>query len=104
MIVQPYIYLRQFPTMKKHIIASLFTMLFLQLHVRAQQNNLQLVSTAGGFIQSAQGSVSFSIGEPVIGTITGGGYIVNQGFQQPEQTSCCWMNRSPGSIPLASAG
>jgi hypothetical protein len=95
MIVQPYIYLRQFPTMKKHIIASLLTMLFLQLHVRAQQNNLQLVSTAGGFIQSAQGSVSFSIGEPVIGTITGGGYIVNQGFQQPEQASCTITGFNP---------
>jgi hypothetical protein len=54
----------------------------------AQQASLRLISPAGGFIQSAQGLVSFSIGEPVIGTITGSGYVITQGFQQSEQTQC----------------
>jgi hypothetical protein len=54
----------------------------------AQQSTLRLISPAGGFIQSAEGSVSFSIGEPVIGTITGSGYVITQGFQQPEQAQC----------------
>ncbi len=88
--------------MKKHLILSLLSSLLLQLGVSAQQNNLQLVSTAGGFIQSAQGSVSFSIGEPVIGMITGGGFTVNQGFQQPEQISCTISGFNPFPATLYS--
>jgi hypothetical protein len=81
--------------MKKHIITSLFCILI--LNIQAQQTNLRLISTAGGFIQSPQGSVSFSIGEPVIGTITGGGYVINQGFQQPDQLLCTIDNFNPFS-------
>jgi hypothetical protein len=79
--------------MKKHILFTLISILVLQVH--AQQKDLQLISTAGGFIQSAQGSVSFSIGEPVIGTITGAGYVINQGFQQPNQTPCTIAGYNP---------
>jgi hypothetical protein len=71
----------------KTLLTSIVLFL-LTINVFAQQPSLRLISPAGGFIQSAQGSVSFSIGEPVIGTITGSGYVITQGFQQPDQTQC----------------
>ena len=61
-----------------HLVSSLF----------AQQPSLRLVSAAGGYQQSAAANISFSIGEPVIGTITAGGYVMHQGFQQPDQAQC----------------
>jgi len=71
----------------RRFIAMLVLLSALQ-PLQAQQPSLRLVSAAGGFIQSAQGSVSFSIGEPVIGTLTGGGFTIHQGFQQPETGAC----------------
>lgn len=43
----------------------------------------ELISTGGDlFLNNAEGSLSFSIGEPVGETLTGSGYILTQGFQQ----------------------
>lgn len=54
----------------------------------AQTISRQLISTAGGVATGTAGSISFSIGEPVIGTVTGAGFTLNQGFQQPEGLQC----------------
>jgi hypothetical protein len=61
-----------------HLLPSLY----------AQQSSLRLISPAGGYQQSASANISYSIGEPVIGTITAGGYVMHQGFQQPDQAQC----------------
>lgn len=43
----------------------------------------ELVSTTGGLYSDDQLTVSWTIGEPVIETFTGGSYVLTQGFQQP---------------------
>lgn len=42
-----------------------------------------VVSSGGNYVTSAAGSLSYTIGEPVITTISGTGNILTQGFQQP---------------------
>ncbi len=43
----------------------------------------QVVANSGGYFETTAGSVSFTIGEPVIETFSGGDVILTQGFQQP---------------------
>jgi len=43
----------------------------------------QVVATTGGYFESASGSVSFTVGEPVIATFQNNEIILTQGFQQP---------------------
>lgn len=50
------------------------------LHGGAQE----VISTTGGFIESSEGSVSWTIGEPIIMTEGSGNNLVTQGFQQPQ--------------------
>jgi hypothetical protein len=69
-------------------IAFLFALIPSFSLLQAQSISRQLVATAGGVATGTTGSVSFSIGEPVIGTITGGGFTLTQGFQQPESAQC----------------
>jgi hypothetical protein len=42
----------------------------------------EVITTAGDLYSNANGSVSYTIGEPVIETFTGGNNILTQGFQQ----------------------
>lgn len=42
----------------------------------------QVVSTAGGTLGNVNGSMSYTIGEGVAQTLTGGGIALTQGFQQ----------------------
>jgi hypothetical protein len=43
----------------------------------------QVVATTGGYFESASGTVSFTVGEPVIATFQNNEVILTQGFQQP---------------------
>ena len=43
---------------------------------------MQVVSSAGGYFSSASVSVSWTLGEPVISTLTSTNVILTQGFQQ----------------------
>jgi len=43
----------------------------------------ELISSAGGYYEGNNLSLSWSLGEPVTETFTGGGVILTQGFQQP---------------------
>ena len=46
-------------------------------------NGQELISTGGDFfLKNTGGSLSFSLGEPVIETLRGSDYILTQGFQQ----------------------
>lgn len=49
----------------------------------AQTVSPQVVATGGNFISSSAGSISYTIGETVTPTLTGGSNIITQGFQQP---------------------
>lgn len=48
----------------------------------AQDINLNVISAGGGFVSKANGSLSWTFGEPVTGTIKNGSYTITQGFQQ----------------------
>jgi hypothetical protein len=51
--------------------------------VRAQTVMPQVVSSSGGSGQNAQGSLDWTIGEPVTATVSDGTSTLTQGFQQP---------------------
>jgi hypothetical protein len=70
--------------------------------VTGQEATLKLVSTAGQHIQNASGSISFSIGEPVIGTIGNANFTVSQGFQQGDASSCTISGFNPFASNLYS--
>jgi hypothetical protein len=78
----------------KNILLAVFLSLLCQ-GMRAQSISRQLVSAAGGVATGPAGSVSFSIGEPVIGTISGGGFTLSQGFQQADQIPCTITGYNP---------
>jgi len=52
---------------------------FLSFQVKAQQ----VIASAGGFYEGDNISLSWTLGEPVTETFSGGGVILTQGFQQP---------------------
>ncbi len=52
---------------------------FLSFQAKAQQ----VIASAGGYYESENISLSWTLGEPVIETFSGGGLILTQGFQQP---------------------
>lgn len=49
----------------------------------AQSLSPQVIASSGGYFSNAAGSLSFTVGETVTPTVTGGGYTLTQGFQQP---------------------
>jgi hypothetical protein len=49
----------------------------------SQSNAQQVIATGGGWYQTENITMSFTIGEPVIETFSGGDVILTQGFQQP---------------------
>jgi len=68
--------------MKKYIL--LFLVAIIGSPLFAQQLTPRLVASAGQVLPVGQGSLSFSVGEPVIQTLAGGTIILNQGFQQAQ--------------------
>ena len=75
----------------KHLLTAFAICLSIR-PVAAQEASLKLVSTAGQYIQNASGSISFSIGEPVIGTIGNASFTINQGFQQGDASQQCTIS------------
>ncbi|MCW3127647.1 MAG: hypothetical protein JWO03_3305 [Bacteroidetes bacterium] len=51
--------------------------------VHAQSASPQVIASGGAYISSASGSISYTVGEAVTPTLAGGGHILTQGFQQP---------------------
>lgn len=58
-------------------------LLLCALHVQGQQ---QVISSAGNFHSAASGSISWTLGELAIETLTTAGNILTQGFQQSRLT------------------
>jgi len=57
--------------------------LFLPFLISAQSLTPKVFGSAGGLMESSNGSLSTTFGESVTGTITDGNYVLTQGFQQP---------------------
>ncbi len=51
---------------------------------RSQSAAPDVLASAGAFFQNANGSIAWTLGEPVIATHAGGSIIITQGFHQPE--------------------
>ncbi len=62
-----------------NISIFIFIILFIS-QTKAQQ---QVVANSGGNIQSGNVSLSWTLGEPLIKTISGSNYSLTQGFHQP---------------------
>src|ERR1017187_9469319 len=50
--------------------------------VQAQSISPNVISTAGGTATGGSSIINYNVGEPVIGTLTGGNYQITQGFEQ----------------------
>ena len=57
--------------------------LFYPALMQAQSVSPQVVSTAGGYMSDASISLSYTIGELAVQTLTAGSLVITQGFQQP---------------------
>ena len=66
--------------MKRHL--SIAALLLVTRPAFAQQKQSEVVASAGGFEVKEGYSISFTIGEPVTGTLSKDGIVVVQGFQQ----------------------
>lgn len=67
--------------MKKHLL-TIAAFAFMGA-LKAQSLVPQVVSSSGGSGQNAQGSLDWTIGEPVTATVSDGSSTLTQGFQQP---------------------
>jgi len=66
--------------MKKSLsILIILAFAFLSFQVKAQQ----VIASSGGYYEGETVSLSWTLGEPVTETFSGGGVILTQGFQQP---------------------
>jgi hypothetical protein len=63
---------------KKIILAALAVVILC-----FQTNAQQVIASAGGYSVGETVSLSWTLGEPVTETFSGGGIILTQGFQQP---------------------
>lgn len=66
--------------MKKQLI---FLFLICTAAVQAQSLDRQVVASAGGYQENATLSLSYTLGELAVQTLTAGNLILTQGFQQP---------------------
>ncbi len=62
----------------KNLLLFSFFLLIISFGTKAQQ----LISSAGDYFENSNVSISWSLGEPIIETISDGTNILTQGFQQ----------------------
>jgi hypothetical protein len=63
----------------KEIILAVLAIIMLCSQAKAQQ----VIASAGGYYEGETVTLSWTLGEPVTETFSGGGVILTQGFQQP---------------------
>jgi hypothetical protein len=78
--------------MKRPILFIL--LLFLSGGVLTAQ--LQVISTAGGVVENSNGSVSWTLGETVVGSLEGTNTVITQGFQQSNLVVSTDVETPPG--------
>ena len=66
--------------MKRKLFVA--AILMVSVPALAQVKQSEVVSAAGGYVEKDNVSVSYTIGEPVAGTVVKDGLIVVHGFQQ----------------------
>ncbi len=64
---------------RKFIIAAL---LLVTVPAFSQTKQSEVVASAGGSVTTETVSVSYTVGEPVVGTLSAGNVVLSQGFQQ----------------------
>ena len=71
-------------------MSRFFIFIFIYILISFPVQAQKLISTNGGVINNSNsGSVSYSVGEPIISTISGGSNgDVTQGYQQISSTTC----------------
>lgn len=62
-------------------VASLFYMT-----ISAQTISRKVIGSAGGTLTSAAGQINYSIGETMIASLSAGGNMITQGFEQPGES------------------
>ena len=65
-------------------LTLLFLLQVFILNAYSQNVSPEILSSAGGTLSNAQYLVDWTLGEPVIETVTGTTYILTQGFHQPD--------------------
>lgn len=68
--------------MPRFLFFCFYVLLGIQLN--AQSFERKVVSSAGGYYHDNNITVTYTIGEPVITTLNTAGYLLTQGFQQPD--------------------
>jgi len=68
--------------MKKIIIV--FQIMLVSFYLGAQTISPEVIATAGDFYQNSGYSISWTLGEVVVETISGTNLTLTQGFQQPD--------------------
>lgn len=64
----------------KKVLLLFFTLI--SMYVFGQTNKFEVIASSGGYGSSTQGSLSWTIGEPVIETLINGTTNLTQGFHQ----------------------
>ena len=75
----------------------LFLLLFAVYTISSQTVTPTVISGNGGYSQSAQGSVAWTIGEPVSETYTSSTIITTMGFHQPEELDLTSLIKEQGN-------
>jgi hypothetical protein len=70
--------------MKYKKTIAVFILICTSIFADAQSISRSTVSSAGGYFSSAAGSLSWTIGQPAVSTLTAGTNMLTQGFQQPD--------------------
>ncbi len=81
--------------MKKIIV--LLLLVSSAFFVRGQSLSPTVVASAGGYLDNGTVSLSFTVGEVAVTTLTGGDMILTQGFQQPFELDVTAVNDKPVS-------
>lgn len=68
---------------------------------KAQFLTPSIVSTTGDYYANATGSLSYTIGEPIIETYSGGSNILTQGFQQTDYSFVGVQNVTKSDIQIS---
>ena len=81
----------------KHVNCVMIAFFLFATAIQAQE----VVSTAGSYGETTSGSLSWTVGEPVIETITDGTNTLTQGFQQSKLTVTAINNLKVPGIELS---
>ena len=61
----------------------LFFFLFLSNVLFSQSISRSLINNTGNTLSNSEFSISYSLGQPIVGKINNSDYLLRQGFQQP---------------------